>query len=74
MKANSLIPERDIEECYRCRIMWVEDPEQAVREFKQKIRKEEDPSIYLSPWLTDMLDEEDMSYVKEWQKTHKTTE
>lgn len=74
MNTKSLIPERDMEKCYKCHRMWIEDPERAAREFRQKIREEEDPSIYLSPWFIDMLDEEDIAYVKEWQQTHITVE
>ncbi len=74
MNANSFVPKRDIEESYRRHRMWVENPERAASEFKKKIREEEDPSIYLSPWFIDMLDEEDIAYVKEWQQTHITVE
>ena len=74
MNTKSFVPQRDMEECYRRHRMWIEDPERATREFKQKIREEEDPSIYLSPWFIDMLDEEDIAYVKEWLKTHKSAE
>ena len=74
MNMNSFVPERDIEECYKRHKMWVEDPERATCEFKQKIREKKDPSIYLSVWVIDMLDDEDIEYVKEWQNTHKTAE
>ena len=50
--------------------LWRTDPEEATRRFKDELRSMNDPSDYLSPFFIDILDYEDINYIREWKETH----
>ena len=50
--------------------LWKTDPEQAKRLFKDSIRESKDPRGYLSCFFEDIIDEDDIAYIKDWQSKH----
>ena len=46
------------------------NPEEATKQFKEKLRTSKDPREYMSPFFEDMLDEDDIKFINEWAKSH----